>query len=197
MPKPARTETGIDRPNPDARQQVRVWDMFVRLFHWSLVLSFAVAWFTSHSSDTIHHWAGYAAAALILMRLAWGILGTRYARFTQFIRSPGTVLAYLKAIVTGSEARYIGHNPAGGAMVLTLMAAMAATALSGWMMTTDAFWGVEWVGKLHDLVAHGLLALIGVHIGGVILASLRHRENLVVAMLTGKKAAPEPADVDD
>lgn len=195
MPKPARTE--VASPRPDAHRTVRVWDLFVRLFHWSLVLSFAVAWFSSHSSETIHHWAGYAAAALILMRVAWGVVGTRYARFTQFTRGPRTVLAYLKAIATGSEARYIGHNPAGGAMVLALIAAMAATALSGWMMTTDIFWGVEWVGKLHDLVAHGLLLLVGVHVGGVVLASLKHRENLVVAMLTGNKAAPGPADVDD
>ena len=176
---------------------VRVWDIFVRVFHWSLVTSFVVAWFTSHSSETIHHLAGYAAGALVLLRLVWGLVGTHYARFAQFTRAPHTVLSYLRAIATGREARYLGHNPAGGAMVLVLMAAMLATALTGWLMTTDAFWGVEWVTRTHDLVAHGLLALVLVHIGGVMLASLRHRENLVFAMLTGRKRPPDPDDVAD
>lgn len=196
MPKPARTEAGLSSAS-DAHLSVRVWDLFVRVFHWSLVVSFAVAWFTSHSSEAIHHWAGYAAAALVIVRLLWGVVGTHYARFAQFTRGPRTVFAYLAAIAAGREARYIGHNPAGGAMVLTLMAAMAATALTGWMMTTDAFWGVEWVNRTHDLVAHGLLVLVFLHIGGVALASLRHRENLVVAMITGNKREPQSGDVAD
>ena len=194
MPKPARTETIT---SPGAHPMVRVWDILVRLFHWSLVASFALAWFTQHSSETIHHLAGYAAAALIGIRLVWGVAGTHYARFRQFTRGPRTVLGYLKAILSGSEARYIGHNPAGGAMVLVLMAAMLATALTGWMTTTDAFWGVEWVTKTHDLAAHALLVLVFIHICGVVLASLRHRENLVLAMVTGRKRAPEPGDVTD
>lgn len=194
MPKPARTETG-STTRPDAHPTVRVWDWIVRLFHWSLVLSFALAWLTSHSSEDIHHLAGYAAAALILLRLVWGIAGTHYARFAQFTRGPRTVLGYLRAIATGSEARYIGHNPAGGAMVLTLMAAMLATAITGWMSTTDQFWGVDWVTEAHELSAKGLLLLVFVHIAGVALASFRHRENLVRAMLTGRKRAPEPEDV--
>ena len=173
----------------------RVWDPLVRIFHWSMLLAFLTAWFTSHSSDDIHHLAGYAAAALIFLRLLWGFLGTPYARFAQFVRDPGTILRYLRDMASGREARYLGHNPAGGAMVLALMAAMAATALTGWMMTTDAYFGVEWVGRTHDLVAHGLLVLILVHLGGVVLASLRHRENLVGAMLSGRKRAATSDDV--
>ena len=195
MPKPARSKTDVQAV-PDAHRTVRVWDAFVRLFHWSLVASFGFAWLTQHSSETIHHWAGYAAAALILLRLFWGVVGTHFARFSQFVRTPGTVLAYIGAIASGREARYIGHNPAGGAMVLTLMAAMTGTALTGWMMTTDAFWGVEWVNKSHSLLANGLLLLVLVHLGGVLLASLRHRENLVRAMVTGRKRTAEAGDVE-
>lgn len=194
MPKPARTNAG-STTGPDTPAMVRVWDLFVRAFHWLLVLSFALAWFSSHSSETIHHLAGYAAAALVGLRVVWGIVGTHYARFAQFTRGPRTVTAYLRAIVSGHEARYIGHNPAGGAMVLTLIGAMAATAGTGWMMTTDQFWGVEWVTKAHDWIAHGLLLLVMVHLAGVALASFRHRENLVRAMLTGRKREPEPGDV--
>jgi cytochrome b len=191
MPKPAR----VDIPHPDAHRTVRVWDIVVRVFHWSLVLSFVIAWLTRHDSDDIHHLAGYAAGALIAVRLVWGVAGTHYARFRQFTRPPLTVLGYLRDIVTGREARYLGHNPAGGAMVLALMAAMAGTVLTGWMMTTDQFWGVEWVGKTHERLADGLLILVLLHLGGVVLASFRHRENLVRAMVSGRKRAAEPSDV--
>jgi cytochrome b len=191
MPKPARTEA----VTPDARQPVRVWDIVVRVFHWSLVLSFVVAWLTRHGSEDIHHLAGYAAAGLVALRVAWGVAGTHYARFAQFSRPPQTVLRYLGDIATGREARYLGHNPAGGAMILVLLAMMAGTAGTGWMMTTDQFWGVDWVGKLHERLADGLLILVLLHIAGVVLASVRHRENLVGAMFTGRKRAAEPGDV--
>ena len=194
MPKPARTETSkIARS--DAHPPVRVWDWVVRLFHWSLVVSFATAWLTAHSSEDIHYLAGYAAAGLIALRVIWGIVGTHYARFSQFTRGPRTVLGYMKAIVTGSEARYIGHNPAGGAMVITLMAIMFMTALTGWMTTTDQFWGVEWVSHAHEWSAKAILMLVFVHLAGVAVASVRHRENLVRAMLTGRKRMAEPGDV--
>lgn len=174
----------------DARHapaMARVWDPVVRVFHWSLVLSFVVVWVTRHHFEIVHQWAGYVAAALIVARLLWGLIGTPFARFSQFVRDPETVLRYLQDIVKGREARYLGHNPAGGAMILALMAAMAATAFTGWMMTTDAYFGVKWVGELHETVAHGMLLLVLIHLGGVVLASLRHRENLVVAMITGRK----------
>lgn len=174
---------------------MRVWDRVVRSFHWALVLSFATAWLTRHSSEDIHHWAGYAAAALIALRLVWGILGTPYARFSQFVRGPAAVLSYLCAMLSGREARHIGHNPAGGAMVVALIAVMSATALTGWLMTMDAFFGVPWVEAAHSLAAHGLLLLVLVHIGGVTLASFRHRENLVRAMITGRKREAEQADI--
>ncbi|QKC83934.1 cytochrome B [Mesorhizobium sp. NZP2077] len=174
---------------------VRVWDRVVRSFHWALVLSFVIAWLTSHSSEIIHHWAGYAAAALVAMRLLWGFVGTPYARFAQFVRGPATVLRYLLAIVSGREARYIGHNPAGAAMVIVLIGTMGSTALTGWLMTTDAYFGVTWVEAAHSLAAHSLLVLVLFHLGGVALASFRHRENLVRAMITGRKRKAEPADI--
>jgi cytochrome b len=174
---------------------VKIWDPFVRVFHWSLVASFAVAWLTAEDVRVLHEWAGYAAGALIGLRLVWGIMGTRYARFRQFIRPPGTVAAYLRDIATGREARYLGHNPAGGLMILALLATMAAVAASGWMMTTDAGFGVEWVEELHEALASVMLGLVGLHVLGVVVASLRHRENLVRAMVTGRKRLPGAADI--
>jgi len=178
-------------------QKVRVWDMLVRVFHWSLVAALAAAWFTRHSSETIHYVAGYAAAALIALRLVWGVMGTHYARFRQFAQSPSTVIGYVRDIATGREARYVGHNPAGGAMIIALILAVAGTALTGWLCTTDQFWGVEWMARLHERIADGLLILVLLHICGVIVASLRHRENLVLSMITGYKRGPGPGDVAD
>lgn len=173
----------------------RVWDPLVRIFHWSLVASFVVAWLTRHSSEDIHHLAGYAAAGLIAIRSVWGFLGTPYARFSQFVRHPLTVVQYLRDMLAGREARYIGHNPAGGIMIIVLIAMVGGTALTGWMMTTDAYFGVEWVARVHERVADLLLVLVLAHLGGVVLSSVRHRENLVRAMLTGHKRAPAESDV--
>lgn len=196
MPKLAKTEamTAESQTRPVL---ARVWDPFVRLFHWSLVTSFAVAWLT-HEGDLgwVHQWAGYCAGALVLMRLLWGVVGTRYARFSQFVRHPSRVIGYLRDIATGREARYIGHNPAGGAMVVALMLGMLATAVTGWLMTTDRYYGIDWVQELHSLCAHGLLLLVFMHLGGVALASRRHGENLVLAMVTGRKRQPGAQDVD-
>jgi cytochrome b len=174
---------------------VRIWDPFVRVFHWSLVASFAVAWLTAEDWKALHMWAGYAAGSLIALRLLWGVVGTRYARFSQFVRSPLAVAAYVRDIVTGREARYLGHNPAGGLMIVALIATMATVSVTGWMQTTDAYWGVEWVEELHEAVANLMLFLVGLHVLGVVVASLRHRENLVRAMLTGRKRSPGAADI--
>ena len=174
---------------------VQVWDRFVRLFHWTLALSLVIAWFSAQSFETLHMWAGYAAGALVALRVAWGFAGAGHARFAQFVRRPGTVLSYLRDVASGREARFVGHNPAGGAMILALLSGLIASAFTGWMLTTDALWGVQWAQRLHSLVAHGLLLLVLGHLVGVALASFRHRENLVRAMIVGRKRAPEAGDV--
>jgi cytochrome b len=183
--KPVRTDpegTGDGDP-----AMVAVWDPFVRVFHWCLVTSFAVAWLSSAQWDAVHEWFGYAAALLVAFRLFWGLVGTRHARFSDFVYSPSVVVSYLKEILAKREPRYLGHNPAGGAMILALLAAMAATALTGWLETTDAYFGVAWVQDTHSYLAHAILVLAAFHVGGVALASLRHKENLVRAMITGLK----------
>ena len=174
---------------------IRVWDPFVRAFHWSLALSFAVAWVSGEGPERLHELAGYAAGALVIARAAWGFLGAGYARFSQFVRSPAEVIDYLKSVAAGSERRFVGHNPAGGAMIVVLLASLAATAATGWMLTTDAFWGSVTLQRLHSVLAHGVLLLVLAHLCGVALASLRHRENLVRAMMIGDKRAAGPRDV--
>lgn len=169
---------------------VKIWDPLVRVFHWSLVASFAVAWISAEEWKDLHYWAGYAAGSLIAFRLVWGLIGPRYARFTQFVKSPAAVAGYLGDMVKGCERRHLGHNPAGGLMILALLVTMGAVGFTGWLSTTDAYWGVEWVEEAHETLASILLGLVGLHVLGVVVASLRHRENLVRAMWTGRKKAP-------
>lgn len=174
---------------------VKVWDPVVRIFHWSLVTCFAVAWFTGDEWAKPHEITGYIIATLIMIRLIWGFAGSYYARFSQFFRKPQAVFSYLRDIIVGNENRYIGHNPAGAAMIIVLLLMISATAFTGWLYTTDRFWGVEWVEDTHKLLANALIAMIALHLCGVFLASRRHAENLILAMITGRKRKPEPDDI--
>ena len=180
--------------------EVRVWDPLVRIVHWTLVASVLAAWITSElesdAAKRAHEWAGYAALALVALRLAWGAIGPRYARFGQFLRPPAQTLAYARAVLALAEPRHIGHNPLGGWMVVALLSMAAAAGLSGWLYVTDRVWGVEWVEEVHEALANGLLLLIALHVAGVVFTSLRHGENLVRAMFTGRKRAPRPGDLD-
>jgi cytochrome b len=180
----------------DSRQaRPKVWDPLVRVFHWSLVLSVLAAWLTRHGGGAWHEWLGYAALALIALRLVWGFTGSRYARFTQFMRSPANTLDYARRVLSGKEQRHLGHNPLGAWMIVALLLSIAVAGITGWLYTTDRFWGVEWMEDLHEAFAIAVLALAAVHVAGVVFSSWRHRENLVAAMLHGRKRAPGPEDV--
>jgi cytochrome b len=174
---------------------VKVWDPFVRIFHWSLVGLFAFAFLTGDEWQNPHELAGYTIAGLVCARILWGLFGSRHARFSDFVRSPLRILGFLKETATLSAPRYIGHNPAGGVMVLALLAAIGVIAATGYMMTTDAYWGVGWVEEAHEIAAWSTLGLVALHVAGVVLAGIEHRENLVKAMITGRKRAPGPADI--
>lgn len=174
---------------------IKVWDLFVRVFHWSLVASFIVAYLSGDEGRSLHLVAGYGAAGLVTLRLIWGIIGTPYARFSQFVRGPKAVLGYVGDIVSGREARYIGHNPAGGLMVVALLLALVGVSITGHLMTTDAFWGSEEMEEAHEIMANGMLVLVLLHVSGVVLASVRHGESLVAAMISGRKRAPDAGDV--
>ncbi len=160
----------------------------VRLFHWSLVASFGTA-FLIVEDGQVHETAGYVVLGLLAVRLVWGLIGTRHARFADFVRGPGAVLAYLRDLPAGRARRYLGHNPAGGAMILLLILAVGATAGTGWLSTTDRFWGVGWLEELHEVAAYLSVGLIALHVLGVVASSWLHQENLVRAMITGRKRA--------
>ena len=173
----------------DAR--IAVWDPLVRVGHWVLVACVAAAWFTRTGGHDWHERFGYGALAIVLLRVLWGFIGPRDARFSGFVRSPGSTLGYAKLVLAAREPRYVGHNPLGGWMIVVLLIILAAVGLSGWLSTTDTYWGVKWVADLHEALSDMLLGLIALHLAGVAVASYRHRENLVAAMVHGRKRPEE------
>jgi cytochrome b len=164
----------------------RVWDPLVRLFHWTLAGAFATAWFI-RSEASIHQTAGQIVLILVIMRAAWGIVGTGSARFETFIKGPLTTLGYVFSILRGKPAHYLGHNPAGAAMIGALLLSLTTTAVSGILMTTSAFWGGEWIEWVHGTAATLSVFLIAGHLLGVLAACIQHRENLPWSMITGRK----------
>lgn len=169
---------------------IRVWDIPTRLFHWSLVASFMTAFLTSESEKLrdIHVMAGYTIAGLIGFRLLWGIVGNRYARFSEFVPTQEKLLNYLKSLLTGKPQHFVGHNPAGAVAILLLLAMGLASTVSGWVVYEDM--GGHFVEELHEGAANFMLLIVGVHVMGVVVSSWLHRENLVKAMWTGNKKQP-------
>jgi cytochrome b len=167
--------------------RLRIWDPLVRIGHWTLVGGIAAAWLSRHASGRIHEWLGYLPLAVVALRVAWGFVGTTHARFRDFVRAPDATWRYARAVLARREPRHLGHNPLGGWMILLLLGLTALTAGSGWLYTTDRFWGVAWVDGLHRGSTNALLGAAAVHVAGVLLASWRHRENLVAAMIHGDK----------
>ncbi|QAR29150.1 cytochrome B [Paracoccus denitrificans] len=190
---------------------VRVWDPVVRSFHWGLVAAFAVAWLAADEVQPLHEPAGYAVAALLVLRLIWGFVGSHHARFAQFMRGPAATLVYLGDMLRGRERRHLEHNPAGAAMIVALMVTLSGTALSGWLLeqSIEEARAVTFVGEhgsrevrgdktlkeVHETLANLALVLVALHVGGVALTSWRHRENLPRAMVTGRKRPPGANDV--
>jgi cytochrome b len=164
-----------------------VWDAPVRAFHWLMVASFAGAWITAESERwrLAHVTLGYTVAALVVFRVLWGLVGTRHARFSSFVRGPRAVARYLGSLLRGRPERHAGHNPAGALAIVALLALALAVVASGWATYNDLFGG--WLDEAHEALATGMLAVAGVHVAGVLLGSWLHRENLIGAMITGRK----------
>ena len=174
--------------------RIPVWDIAVRTFHWSLVLLVATAWWTGGSAGRWHEVVGYTVFGLIVFRIAWGFAGTRHALFAHFVKSPLSIISYLNQLRSGRAHRFLGHNPAGGAMILALIVCLLVVCNTGWMMQTRRLFGVPWVEDLHHLAADAMLVLVPLHIAGVVISSWLHRENLVLAMITGSKPVQAPAE---
>lgn len=167
--------------------KVLIWDWPVRIGHWLLVGAFALAWITGDSEEwrLVHAFAGGTVVGVILFRLLWGFAGTRHARFASFVRGPGAVLDYVLGLLRGAESKYAGHNAAGGWAIVALLTLGLLTGASGWLVYQDM--GGEWLEEVHEALAKGMLAVAALHVAGVVVSSLVHRENLMRAMFTGLK----------
>ena len=167
--------------------RILVWDIPTRVFHWLLAGSFIGAFITAESEAfrDVHVALGYLLLALIGFRILWGVIGTRYARFSAFAFGPSKVLAYLKSLPSGSPQHYVGHNPAGSWMIYGLLLLGVLAGATGYATYNEI--GGEWLEELHEAVSNSMLALVGVHIAGVVVSSLLHRENLVKSMINGYK----------
>lgn len=187
---PTTSATGI---SPSA-SKVLIWDLPTRLFHWSLAICFAGAWLTSDSErqQLLHFLFGYSLFGLIVFRVVWGFIGSRYARFGNFFQGPGATLRYLGAMARRQPGHHVGHNPAGAAAVWLLLGLGLAIAITGWQMVVGS--AGESLEEIHEALAIAMLVVVGVHIVGVIVSSVLHRENLPRAMVTGYKSGLRAED---
>jgi cytochrome b len=212
--------------------ELKIWDRFVRVAHWLLVLGFATAYLTADELEDVHYVAGYTVATIVVLRILWGFVGPRRARFSDFVYAPRRVFRYFLDLIRFRSKRYVGHSPAGGAMVVALLLMLVLTTGTGMtrlaieegegplaplfaatpaaddttlvLVSSDDESGdaedggrrkESFVGELHETFGNITLFLVFAHIGGVLLASFAHRENLPRAMVTGRKRAGEAADL--
>ncbi len=170
-----------------ATTEVKVWDLPVRLGHWLMASAFLAAWATGDSEEwrNVHVLAGGAVVGVVLFRLAWGVFGTKHARFASFVRGPGAAFSYLKSLLTASPQHHPGHNPAGAIAVVLLLALGLAAGVTGWLTYQEL--GGHGLEEAHELMANAMLAVVFIHLAGVTVGSLVHRENLPRAMVTGNK----------
>ena len=190
-------ETASDISSNES-DSIKVWDILIRIFHWSLVLFVLVLFITEDDFLSIHSYAGYTVLLLLGFRIVWGFIGTYHARFSSFITTPKAAINYLKEEISGDAKRYIGHNPAGAIMIFGLIITLILTAFTGMATiategkgplagTFIASFSGEVLGEIHELFTSLILLLIILHIGGVIFSSLAEEENLIKAMITGRK----------
>jgi cytochrome b len=175
---------------------IRVWDPALRAMHWALAICVGLGWATTAWFGGWHRGVGYAASAIVVVRIAWGCIGPRHSRFAHFVRGPSATWQHAQLALRGREPRHIGHNPLGAWMAIALMACVAGLALTGWLYTTDRFWGSESVERVHRALAWAIVVLTVLHAAGVAIASLRHRENLIGAMVHGDKREAHGSDID-
>ncbi len=168
---------------------VKVWDPFVRVFHWSLVGLFAIAFLSGDEAEGLHVAAGYAIAGLLALRIVWGFVGPRHARFADFVRPPREAIAHLRDALSCRGRRHLGHNPVGGLMIVALIVMLIGTVATGYLLTTGAYWGSHALEEVHGAFATATVALVALHVVGVLVSSVLQRENLVKAMITGRKRA--------
>ncbi|WP_210528652.1 cytochrome b/b6 domain-containing protein [Rubellimicrobium arenae] len=173
--------------------KAKVWDPFVRVFHWTLAAGFAANALVTNPEKDLHHLIGYGIAALLGLRVLWGLMGPRYARFSSFPPDPAAAMGQMADVVTGRRRVHLGHTPLGALMIYNLLLTLLVVVGSGHAMTTLAFWGIRWVKELHEVAVTWAEISVAVHVVAVIWESRRTGVNLPRAMVTGYKEVPDEA----
>jgi cytochrome b len=172
-------------------RDIRVWDPFVRIFHWLTAAMFAANAVVTDPEGRLHYFLGLTIAGLLVLRLAWGFVGTRHARFADFPPSPGAAMTQLGDMATGRRHAHAGHSPLGAFMIYNLLLTLVVICLSGWMMTTLAFFGIGWVEELHEAAVTWAEISVAAHIVAVLVESRRLGINLPLSMISGRKRMPD------
>jgi cytochrome b len=196
--------------------RIKVWDIAVRVVHWTLLVVFFVAYFSGDEEDLLHVYAGYGVLALVAFRIVWGFVGTQHARFADFVYGPAATLRYVRSLFSSKPIHYLGHNPLGGWMVIALLLSLIGTCWSGLEAygqeghgplaqhegllissasandeedgeTNGEAEGDEFWEEIHEAASNATLVLVFLHVVGVLIASAVHRENLIRSMITGYK----------
>lgn len=176
-------------------RSLKVWSAPVRILHAGLIAAMLVAWFSVDASSQLHEAAGYMALTVVAVRVAIGLFGKGRERLADFVRGPRRVARYLRLAMSAQAPRHVGHNPLGGWMALALTTTVSAIALTGALFTTDRYWGSQALAQWHAALAWLFFGLVCLHVAGVVIMSLVHRENLIVAMLDGRKRPPQGSDL--
>lgn len=177
-------------------RDIAVWDPLVRLIHWSLALTILLNGAITEEESTLHEWVGYVALALVATRLLWAFVGPRPARFSAFPPSPARALRYLRDVMAGKRTVHLSHNPLGALMVYNIWLTVIAIGVTGYMMTTVAYFGVDWVEQAHEAAFAWLLVSVALHVAGVMFDTWRSGVNLVRAMVGGRKRIPPGQEVE-
>jgi cytochrome b len=176
-------------------RQVAVWDPLVRLIHWSLALTILLNGAFVDEESKAHEWIGYIALGLVGLRLVWALIGPKYARFSAFPPSPRRAVRHIKAMLAGDRSVHLSHNPLGALMAYNIWASVIAIGVTGYMMTTLTFFGVDWVEEVHEAIFNWLLLSIALHVAGIAFDTWRSGVNLFRAMVYGRKNVPEERNV--
>jgi cytochrome b len=187
------TETTRGRASARA---VAVWDPLVRLIHWSLALTILLNGTLIEDESTTHNWIGYIALGLVGLRVVWALIGPKHARFTAFAPNPAKALRHLRATLAGDRTIHLSHNPLGALMACNIWLTVIAIGLTGYMMTTVTYFGIEWVEETHEVLFGWLVFSVALHVAGVAFDTWRSGVNLVRAMVTGRKIIPRGRDVE-
>jgi cytochrome b len=172
-------------------RDVAVWDPLVRLIHWSLALTILLNGAILEEESNLHEWVGYVALGLVGIRLVWAIIGPQYARFTAFPPSPARAISYVRSVLSGDKTVHLSHNPLGAIMIYNLWLTIIGIGVTGFMMTTIRFFGIDWVEEAHELIFNWLILSVALHVAGVAFDSWRSGVNLVRAMVIGRKRVPQ------